>query len=200
MYDAQGWNMMPMYPVSPIQPPHDTGDGYPRQHPRKPSAEHTEPSSPTSDPNQRAVHIQSLNTAITAADLKDLLQGAGTVEQCKVAVTGNFDNQTQAQPQSHGSAIMRSTEEAKRAVTILNNMTFMGAQIRVKVDQLSDTARSGNWEEAMATPEDTNVSGNDQRGQDAPSKKTFDPHKPLVVDGSGMQKRSLELLSTSAPT
>lgn len=208
--DAQGWNMMPMYPVSPIQPLHDMSSGYSRHQPRKPWANYPERSSPTGDSTQRAVYIQNLNAATTAADLKGLLQGAGTVERCNVTVTKTFDNlrqpQPQPQPQPQGSAIMRSIEEAKRAVTTLNNMTFMGAQIRVTMGP--GTARSGSWDGAMAALEEDlpDLEASDKRsesgkcGRKFPGKKGVDPHKPLVVDGSGMQKRSLELLSTSAPT
>ncbi|KAJ5219394.1 Nucleotide-binding alpha-beta plait [Penicillium cinerascens] len=204
--DGQGWNVMPMYPVSPIQPLHDTSDGYPHHQPRKPWANYTERSSPTGDSTQRAVYIQNLNAATTAADLQGLLQGAGTVERCNVTVTKAFDNQTQTQHQPLGSAIMRTIEEAKRAVATLNNTTFMGAQIRVTMGP--GTVRSGSWDGAMAALEedlpDLEVSDKSSEGgrcgQEFPGRKRVDPHNPLVVDGSGMQKRSLELLSTSAPT
>lgn len=209
MYDSHGWNMVPMYPVSPVQRVHDASDGHSRQHPRKPWANYTQPNSPTSDSNQRAVCIQSLSPATTAADLKELLQSAGTVEHCNVAVVETLDNRSQIPPQPHGSAIMRSAEEARRAVTMFNNIPFMGAPIRVHMDHGSGLSRSGSWDSAMTASEDLSVPdlefshhnteiGKDE--QESQSIKTVDPHKPLVVDGSGMQKRSLELLSTSAPT
>ncbi|KAJ5121780.1 Nucleotide-binding alpha-beta plait [Penicillium atrosanguineum] len=209
MYDNQGWNMVPMYPVSPLQLVHDVGDGYARQHPLKPWANYTEPNSPTSGAGQRAVYIQNLHTTTTAADLKTFLQGAGTVEQCNVAAIETLDNRNQFQSQPHGSAIMRSIEEAKQAVALLNNTSFMGAQIRVQMDNGSSTSRSRSWDSAMTTSEDLSVPNLEfshqpleigKIGQELQNNRTFDPHKPLVVDGSGMQKRSLELLSTSAPT
>jgi len=145
-YDAQGWNMMPMYPVSPIQALHDTGDGFSRQHTREPWTNRTEPSSPTSDSAQRAVYMQTLDSATTTTDLKGLLD----------------------------------------------------------LDQRPGTARSGSWDEAMAASEDMNAPDlessykdrNGGKGGQDFLKKTVDLHKPLVVDGSGMQKRSLELVST----
>lgn len=129
MYDNQGWNMVPMYSASPLQLFHDAGDDYARQHSRKPCTNCTEPNSPTSDSNQRAVYIP--------------------------------------------------------------------------------TSRSRSWDSAMTTSEDLSVPdlefnhqslGIGKSGQEIQSSKTVDPNKPLVVDGSGTQKRSLELLSTSAPS
>ncbi|KAJ5688580.1 Nucleotide-binding alpha-beta plait [Penicillium macrosclerotiorum] len=207
MYDAQAWNMMPMYPISPIQPVHDHGtDGFPRYHPRKPWAHHLHSSSPSPDMTPRAVYIQNLNSATTTADLKSLLQGAGSVEQCNVTVTSEaHDNEAQ----THGSAIMHSAEEAERAVTMLNGMTFMGSRIRVKMDRRLNMMRSGSWDGAMAMQEEydpTEPAASEKGsecsgcGQDIPAKRAADPNRPLVVDGSGMQKKSLELLSTSAPT
>ena len=208
MYDNPGWNMVPMYPASPLQIVHDAGDGYARQHARKPCTNCTEPNSPTSDSNERTVRIQNLHAATTAADLKTLLQGAGIVEQCNVAAAETLDRQTQFQTQPHGLAIMRSTEEAEQAVALLNNIPFMGAYIRVNMDRGPSPSRSRSWDSSMTTSEDLSVPDVefnhqpldiDKSGQELQSKKTVDPHKPLVVDGSGMQKRSLELLSTSAP-
>ncbi|KAJ5156960.1 Nucleotide-binding alpha-beta plait [Penicillium canariense] len=207
-YEAPGWNMMPMYPISPVQPlPDHAGDHYPRYHPRKPWASHPTSDSPVPDLTQRAVYIENLSAATTTSDLKSLLQGAGTVEQCNLTVTSEaYDTQAQ----THASAIMLSVEEARRAVTALNGMTFMGARIRVKMEQPPNMARSGSWDgtvtqdepdlmDPAASEKSSECSG---CGQDVlfKSHKQVDPHKPLVVDGSGLQKKSLELLSTSAPT
>ncbi|KAJ5573391.1 Nucleotide-binding alpha-beta plait [Penicillium hispanicum] len=206
MFDAPGWNMMPLYPLSPTQSLHESGgDGYPHYQPRKPWASPAESNSPTSNLAQRAVYIQNLNAITTAADLKSLLQGAGTVEKCNVTVTSDtYDHQAQA----HASAIMLTAEEAKRAVSMLNNMTFMGAQIRVKIDRRPSVTRSDSWDGTMAQedhelPElvcNDKSSECSECGQNMLHKKTVDSCQPLVVDGSGLQKRSLEMLSSSAPT
>lgn len=209
MFDPS-WNMMPMYPISPIQPLHETGDGYGQYHPRKPWGNHTDSgsSSPDYDTTQRAIVIENLSAATTTADLKSLLRGTGSFEQCDVAATS--DTQDGETP-THGSAIMHSTEDAKRAVAMLNNMTFMGARIGVKMDPRAGITRTGSWDGTMSTsddPESLVLASSDKVsesecsgcGQDIPGMKTVDPNRPLVVDGSGMQKRSLELLSTSAPT
>ncbi|KAJ5678500.1 Nucleotide-binding alpha-beta plait [Penicillium maclennaniae] len=209
MYDNQGWNMVPMYPTSPLQLVHDTGDGYARPHSHKPWADYTEPNSPASDTNRRAVNIQNLHASTTAADLQALLRGAGTVEQCNVAAIEALDSQGRPQTHPYGSAIMRSTEEAEQAVALLNNISFMGAQICVNMARDPNTSRSRSRDSAMTTSEDLSVpdlefshqsSETGKSGHQSQSNKTIDPHKPLVVDGSGMQKRSLELLSPSVPT
>lgn len=194
--------MMPMYPMSPIQPLHEAkGDGY-HYHPRKPWTHEAVQSKSTGTPTERAILIQNLHTASTTADLKSLLRGAGTVEQCNVTVTADaHDNQAR----THGSAIMQSAEDAKRAVSMLNNLTFMGSRIRVMLEKRPSTSRSGSWDGAMAAEDDTD-SVNDKNsecsecGQDISLKKPHGSSQPLVVDGSGRQNRSLELLSTSAPT
>lgn len=202
MYDAPGWGMMPMYPMSPIQPlPDARGDGY-HYHPRKPWTSEASSKTPTTPPPERAVLIQNLNLASTTADLKSLLRGSGAVEQCNVTITADtHDNQARTQ----GSAIMQSAEDAKRAVSMLNNLTFMGSRIHVMLDKRPGISRSGSWDGAM-TVEKEAESTNDKNpecsecGQDISTKKSHGPSQPLVVDGSGHQSRSSELLSTSAPT
>lgn len=208
MYDAPGWNMLPMYPISPVQPLHDnTGDPFPRFHTRKPWANHPPTSSsPVPDLAQRVVYVQNLNPATTTADLKALLQNVGTVEQCNV--TGPSKIHDPSQP--HASAIMHSVDEARRAMDMFNGMTFMGSRIRVKMDQSPDITRKGSWDGIVAQDEPdlmeqtASEKSSESSGceQDVPFRepKRMDPHKPLVVDGSGVQKKSLELLSTSAPT
>lgn len=111
---------------------------------------------------------------------------------------------------NNASAIMHSVEEAKRAVIMFNGMMFMGSRIRVKMDHSSDMARSGSWGE-IATRDEPHlteeiVSAKRTEcggfGQDAPLReiKRVGPNEPFVVDGSGLQKKSLEVLSISALT
>ncbi|KAJ5086132.1 Nucleotide-binding alpha-beta plait [Penicillium argentinense] len=202
MYDAAGWGMMPMYPVSPIQPLPDTrGDNH-HPHPRKPCSKQTSSSTPLSDLADRVVLVENLSTASTTADLRSLLQGAGVVEQCNVTVTADADGK---QARTHGSAIMQTIQDAKRTVSTLNNLTFMGSRIRVKLDKPPSISRSGSWDGAMAAQGDAHpaVDQNSECsecGQGISLSKLRDVNQPLVVDGSGQQSRSLEMLSTSAPT
>ncbi|KAJ5245856.1 Nucleotide-binding alpha-beta plait [Penicillium chermesinum] len=205
MYDAPGWNMMPMYPISPIspiQPLHDSGE-YTHWHPQEPWATHTANiNAPFPSQTSRAVYINNLNPSTTTADLRSLLQGTGNVEECNVTVTSDaYDKEVQ----THGSAIMHSVEDARRAVATLNNVMFMGSCIRVRTDY-RHAARSGSWDSAMTQDSDpVSESGSElssvseDHGEGIPFQKAADPGQPLVVDGSGQQRRSLEMLSTSAP-
>ncbi|CEJ53973.1 Putative RNA binding protein [Penicillium brasilianum] len=210
MYDAPGWNMMPMYPVSPVQPLHDNAGDHPSQrfHSRKLGANHPVPSSsPVPDLAQRAVYIQNLNPTTTTADVEALLQSTGTVEHCKVTVTSGVHD---PHAQALASAIMHTVDDAKRVVNTFNGMMFIGSRIRVRMDHSLDVPRRESWDgvvernktdrtEQTASEKSSECSG---CGQDVyfPEPKRIDPHKPLVVDGSGLQKKSLEFLSTSAPT
>lgn len=208
-FDSPAWNMMPMYPMypmSPIQqlPESDVGETSETSstHPHKPWTKDST-ITPTTDLAQRALCIKNLHNMTTASDLENLLQGAGTVEQCNVVVTSDAKSN---EAQTHGSAIMHSIEEAKRAVTMLNNMVFMGSRIRVKMDTRPTITRSGSWDGSMG-PSDPDLLELISRKMGSKSAKTseenvikeVDPCKPLVVDGSG-QNPSLALLSTSAPT
>lgn len=210
IYDGPGWNMMPMYPISPIQPLYDNAGEFPLLcfQPRKPWGIHPpSSSSPVPDLARRAVYFQNLHPATTTADLKILLQGAGIVEQCSIMVPPGVHN---ALVHNHASAIMYSVEEAKRAVIMFNGMMFMGSRIRVKMDHSSDMARSGSWDEIATrnepplTEEIVSEKGNECSGcgQNVLLReiKRVGPNEPFVVDGSGLQKKSLEVLSTSAPT
>lgn len=209
MYDAPGW-MMPMYPISPVQPLHDNaGDHPPRRfHPRKSWANYPVPSSsPVPDFAQRAVYIQNLNPATKTADVEALLQSMGTVEQCKVTDTSEIHD---SHAQAFASAIMHSVDEAKRVVNTFNGMMFMGSRIRVRMDHSLDMPRRESWDGMVARdePDLTEQTASEKSSecsgcrQDVyfPEPKRIDSHKPLVIDGSGLQKKSLELLSTSAPT
>ncbi|KAJ5278655.1 Nucleotide-binding alpha-beta plait [Penicillium angulare] len=204
MFDPPAWNMMPMYPMSPIQPLPESNETYQHFHPQRPwTSKSSDSNTETSDLTQRAVYITNLNAKTTTSDLRSLLQSAGTVEQCNVTVTADaHENQAQTQ----GSAIMHNIDEAKYAVDTLNKMTFMGMQIRVKMDSRPAVARSGSWDGNMAR-EDSSERTSDGSDFDCNSFEKMDlssnaiePRKPLVVDGSGQARRSLEMLSTSAPT
>ncbi|OQE19065.1 hypothetical protein PENSTE_c016G02548 [Penicillium steckii] len=147
MYDAQGWGMMPMYPMSPIQPlPENRMDNH-HYHPRKPWNSEANFKMPIETRTERTILIQNLNTTSTTSDLTSLLRGAGIVEQCNVTITADTRD---TQARTHGSAIMQSTDDAKRAVSMLNNLTFMGSRIRVTLDKRPFISRSGSWDGAMA--------------------------------------------------
>jgi hypothetical protein len=204
--DSSGWNMMPVYPMYPMSPiqqlPESSIGEYSPAHPRNPWTKDSTITA-TSDLTQRAVCIKNLHSITTASDLENLLQSAGKVEQCNVVVTSDAKSN---QAQTHGSAIMHSVEDAKRAVTMLNNMVFMGSRIRVKMDTRPTITRSGSWDGSMA-PSDPDLleliskkmGSKCVKAEQYDVAKGVDPRKPLVVDGSG-QSPSLELLSTSAPT
>lgn len=100
---------------------------------------------------------------------------------------------------------MQTAEEAQGAVTMFNNLSFMGSRIRVKVDRGSHLARSVSFDGVCAgsdtagsVPEngDTCQSWADEMTAEA---NAVDNCKPLVIDGSGLN-RAGEGLSTSAPT
>jgi RNA recognition motif-containing protein len=105
---------------------------------------------------------------------------------------------------------MHSVDEARRAMNMLNGMTFMGSRIRVKLDQFPDNMRKRSWDgiiaqeepdlEDQAASEKISECSGCEQDVSFREPKRMDPHKPLVVDGSGVQKKSVELLSTSAPT
>ncbi|KAJ6005232.1 Nucleotide-binding alpha-beta plait [Penicillium sp. IBT 35674x] len=205
-FDSPAWNVMPMYPMYPMSPiqqlPESTTGEYPPAHPCKAWTKDSTITA-TSDLAQRSLCIKNLHNITTASDLENLLQGAGKVEQCNVVVTSDAKSN---EAQTYGSAIMHSVEEAKRAVTMLNNMVFMGSQIRVKMDTRPTITRSGSWHGSMG-PSDPDLLELISKKMGSKSAKTgeesvaqsVDRCKPLVVDGSG-QTPSLELLSTSAPT
>lgn len=207
MFDSPAWGIPSTYPMSPKQPLHESTEddytGHPRYHPHKLQSNHTDPSSPTFYLAQRAISIQNLNAATTSADLKTLLKGAGTVEQCQVMMTSDANKHSH----KHGSATMFSADEAHCAVTMFNNMTFMGSRIRVRVNRGFHAGRSGSWDGTMGGQRiSTTLDLNElRRCEDVhtppkPSKKAVDSFQPLVVDGSGLTNKSLGALSTSAPT
>ncbi|KAJ5934098.1 Nucleotide-binding alpha-beta plait [Penicillium verhagenii] len=204
-FDPPAWNMMPMYPIYPMSPipqlPESTDNVYSLPHPRQPWAKDSA-TILTPDLAQRAVDIKNLHTMTTAFDLETLLQGVGIVEQCNVSVT--YDAKL-SQTQAHGSAIMHNVEQARRAVTMLNNMMFMGSRICVEMDTRPTVTRSGSWDGSMG-PSDPDLleltsrmmGSKSAKARQETSSKDVELFRPLVVDGSG-QSSSLEVLSTSAP-
>ncbi|KGO38497.1 Nucleotide-binding, alpha-beta plait [Penicillium expansum] len=202
MYDPH-WNMMPGYQMSPPHHMHHiSGDNQPQNYSHYyPGAKATNSSSPYFSPDRRAITIENLNSTTTCADLKTLLQTAGTVQKCSIVATDSVDQSGQLR----GLITMQTAEEAQGAVTMFNNLSFMGSRIRVKVDRGSHLARSVSFDGVCAgsdtagsVPEngDTCQSWADEMTAEA---NAVDNCKPLVIDGSGLN-RAGEGLSTSAPT
>ncbi|OQE03167.1 hypothetical protein PENSOL_c001G04689 [Penicillium solitum] len=190
MYEPH-WNMMPGYQMSPPQnyqhyPPHATG---------------TNPNSPSFYPDRQAITIENLNATTTCADLKTLLQTAGTVQKCSIVTTDSVDGNGQLR----GLVKMQTADEAQCAVTMFNNLSFMGSRIRVKVDRGSHLARAVSFDGGCVGSDTAgSVPDNGDTCQSWADEMTAGAHavdncKPLVIDGSGLN-RSSEILSTSAPT
>ncbi|OQD82526.1 hypothetical protein PENANT_c021G01433 [Penicillium antarcticum] len=169
-YEPPYWNM-PGYPMSPVQESFET-----RRYHRFP---------PTPDLHSgaryRGIILGNLNVSTKEADLENLLHNAGVVEQIRV---------TKNEGQAQGIITMRTVEEAQRAVSMLNNMTFMGSRIYAKFDR-RDSVDSSDA--------DSDSGKESWMGSFTPIKGRIDTCKPLVVDGSGLASQ-LEILSTSAPT
>ncbi|KAJ5400150.1 hypothetical protein N7465_010639 [Penicillium sp. CMV-2018d] len=185
------WNMMPGYQMSPPQ----------SYHPYPPQTKGTNPNSPSFYPDRRAITIENLNPTTTCADLKSLLQTAGTVQNCSIVTTDSVDGNGQLR----GLIKMQTADEAQCAVTMFNNLSFMGSCIRVKVDRGEHLARAVSFDRGCAGSDtagsvpgigDTCQSWADEMTAEA---NAVNSCKPLVIDGSGLN-RSGEVLSTSAPT
>ncbi|KGO76253.1 Nucleotide-binding, alpha-beta plait [Penicillium italicum] len=194
MYEPH-WNMMPAYPMSPPHHLHHASGENPLH-----NYHHYYPSTP-SYPDRRAITVENLNSTTTCADLKALLQKAGTVQKCSIVAVDSVDEIGQLR----GLITMQTAEEAQGAVTMFNNLSFLGSRIRVKVDRGSQLARAVSFEGGCA--------GSDTAGSVPGSEDVYQPWademtaeaiavhtcKPLVIDGSGLN-RSGDRLSTSAPT
>jgi RNA recognition motif-containing protein len=145
---------------------------------------HKSPPTPDSHTggNYRRIILENLNVSTTGVELEKLLRNAGAVEHIRV---------TNNQGQALGLITMRTVEEAQRAVSILNNIVFMGSRIYARFD------RRGSCDNSDA---DSDFGKESWSGTFTPCKAGHvDICKPLVVDGSGLASR-LEVLSTSAPT
>ncbi|KAJ5365436.1 Nucleotide-binding alpha-beta plait [Penicillium concentricum] len=198
------WSMMSGYQMSPPHHMHHPSDT--QSHNYRESRKGTNPNSPSFYPDHRAITIENLNAATTSADLKTLLQTAGTVQKCKIATADSEDGNVQLR----GLITMQTADEAQCAVTMFNNLSFMGSRIRVKVDRDSHITRAGSCDRlpgagagagsdtASSVPgiADTCQSWADEMTAEA---SVIDVCKPLVIDGSGLN-RSVEILSMSAPT
>lgn len=77
---------------------------------------------------------------------------------------------------------MHSGEEANRAVTMFNNMFFMGSRIRVKIDR----GRVGSFDSGVTGSEE----GEEEAGSWADEMSALEKEacKPLVIDGSGLNR------------
>lgn len=193
--------MMPMYPMSPIQQLPDSRNYYPRYHSGKPKVNSTGTSTPI-EPSQQAFYMENPQTHVTTTGLERPRQGPKTVEQCNATImTGAHVSQAQL----NGSAVTFNPQEVKQGIPAASQRTPMVCQASVKLDQRPSLTRSGSWNETMPPQEDAELHEPASRGlereqgeQNQETPVALD--RPLVVDGSGLQKRSLELLSTSAPS
>ncbi|KAJ5824652.1 Nucleotide-binding alpha-beta plait [Penicillium robsamsonii] len=205
MYEPH-WNMMPGYRMSPPQHMHHpNGDNQPHSHHRE-FCKGPNPNSPSFYPNRRAITIENLNATTTCTDLKVLLQTAGTVEECNIATADSVDGSVQLR----GLITMQTADEAQCAVTMFNNLSFMGSRIRVKINRDSHITRSVSYDRVLGAGIDAgsdtagSVPGNGDTCQSWADEMTAETNvadvcKPLVIDGSGLN-RSVEITSMSAPT
>ncbi|KAJ5502869.1 Nucleotide-binding alpha-beta plait [Penicillium fimorum] len=205
MYEPH-WNMMPGYQMSPPQHMHyPNSDNQPHNHHRE-FCKGPNPNSPSFYPNRRAITIENLDATTTCTDLKTLLQTAGTVQKCNIATANLADGSVQLR----GLITMQTAEEAQCAVTMFNNLSFMGSRIRVKIDRDSHITRAVSCERVLGAGVDAgsdtagSVPGNRDMCQSwadeiAAEANVVDVCKPLVIDGSGLN-RSVDILSMSAPT
>lgn len=203
------WNMMPGYQMSPPQHMHPPSEEYPapNHHPYHPRTKGIDPNSPSFYPDRRGLTLENLHTATTSADLQLLVQAAGTVQHCSILAPDPASNNGQAR----GLITMQTAEDAQRAVTMFNNMSFMGSRIRVKVNRGSHIKRNKSFDGVPSSGPGTHysmISGvksvNRQTCRSwademTAQAKAGDSCKPLVIDGSGLNK-SVDIMSTPAPT
>lgn len=204
MYEPH-WNMIPGYQMSPPQHMHQpSGDSPPQDYHHRESRKGTNPNSPSFYPDRRAITIENLNSATTCTDLKSLLQTAGAVQECSIVTTDSDDSNGRLR----GLITMQTADEAQCAVTMFNNLSFMGSRIRVKVDRGEYLTRAVSVDGVLGAcaGSDTagSVPGNADTCQSWADEMTAEANavdicKPLVIDGSGLN-RSGDILSTSAPT
>ncbi|KAJ5542576.1 Nucleotide-binding alpha-beta plait [Penicillium sp. DV-2018c] len=203
------WNMMPGYQMTPSHSMHSANGDQPvstRQYSYQcDRSKGSDPHPPSFYPERRALTLENLNPNTTCADLKGLLQTAGTVEHCNIITSDSTNN-----GQTRGLVTMQSAEDAHRALIMLNNLTFLGARIRVKLD-LTSYAMQGADFDAMSPaslvheavgPAVEPVKGGVYQSwakEVTAQIKAVDTSKPLVIDGSGLNK-SVENLSIAAPT
>lgn len=197
------WHMMPGYPMSPPHMHHPSEHSLPN--PYHPSKFHKgiDPNSPFI-PDRRALTVENLNAATTCADLRLLLHKAGTIHQCRILAPDSVDGDTQIR----AMVAMQTAEEAQRAVTMFNNLTFMGSRIRVKIDRGPHIMRTGSFDRSSSAGSETTSSAGSMDpasdmgqtwGDETTVAKPVYSCRPLVIDGSGLN-RAVNRLSRSAPT
>ncbi|EQL29361.1 RNA binding protein [Blastomyces gilchristii SLH14081] len=91
-----------------------------------------------------SIFIQNLTIDTTCQNLKDHLRTAGIVERCDVREDRKGGGRY---PRAYAIATFRTKEEARRAVTLLDNSYFKGSRIRIRFDRDCGGSRSGsgNW-------------------------------------------------------
>ncbi|KAJ5143569.1 uncharacterized protein N7515_002356 [Penicillium bovifimosum] len=206
----QHWNMLPGYPMNPSHSMHSlNGDQPAPNHQRsyldKCRFKGPDPHSLAFYPERRTLTLENLNPATTCADLTDLLRTAGTVEHCNIVTTDSTKS-----GHIRGLATMQSAEDAQRALILFNNLTFLGSRIRVKIDLISHAMQdadidgmpaAGLVHEGFGAVVDPVKRGVYRSWADEMTARVraIDTSKPLVIDGSGLNK-SVENLSITSST
>ncbi|GAD92573.1 RNA binding protein [Paecilomyces variotii No. 5] len=155
--------------------------------------------SPTHYTPSRYVFIQNLAPQTDVSDLKSHLAAAGTVEHCEI-----LEDRRTGRRRSQAKATFQDTEQAKQAMTKLDNTVFMGARIRVKFDRDAPVSRRSNdsvqWEDkdqtektertdSNTTSEPTTVDEGIEREVSSKDSKSG----PLVVNGSVTGKKTKDI-------
>lgn len=178
-YEPQ-W-MMP-YPMTPQHSTHSPDQYfYPSSH------KAPDPQSPSFYPDHRKLTLDNLHPSTTPGNLKELVSSAGVVTQCNMALEAD---------QTRASITMQKNEDAQRAVTMFNNIRFMGSRISVRLDR--GPSSCGSRLSSSGTDSLTSDAGDSVSWADEMSGLEQKACKPLVIDGSG--KPRADVLCTSAPT
>lgn len=110
---------------------------------------------------RRGIVIQNLNPATTDQDLYNLLQETVTVEHCEILPM--YTSFNAARNRATARVTLRSSEEAKRAVTLYNNYSFMRFRIRVKIDKNIPPTLPYNLASDIYTPGHSDLSTSEYR-------------------------------------
>lgn len=200
MYDVPGWNMMPIYPISPVQPPPNFESKSQPFQPQKQQFYPTEPHTPI-EPMHRALPAGVPDLSIDIDHPARIRHAAGT------DVHFNMRDQADAHEypiQPNGTGFTYGPEENKQSKHGSVQTPTIGTRVGADIYQQSTMSREESWKKT-ATEQCTDLhsrqySHDFERKQDGHGRpKVGPPDQPLVVDGSSLQKRPAECLSISLP-
>lgn len=205
MYEGPGWNVKPMYPILPAQPPRNFENNFHHFQPQKQQFDPIDPHLSV-EPRRRVISGGVADLHIDIDHSARLQQGAN--------LSAQFNPRDQADAREYPvepncPKFTPRPEEYKQSTREFYPMPPTDIRVSAESYQRPRWAQKGTWKGTTGAGKCTELHGQflgepphgiEHSTDNHDQTKMVPSDQPLVVDGSRLQKRPAEWLSISVPS